>query len=462
MGGDFGPEGIPSDGNFCINGLVLPDRTPHPALWEVKKVYQYVLFEAVDLKRSLIKITNMYDFTNLKELKGTWKVTADARVIAEGTLPELDLPPRKSVELSLPLPKIKPQPGIEYFLELSFKTRREKGLIPAGHEVAWEQFKLPFYRPKEKLNLEAFPDLKWQKQSSRLTVKGKDFSYTFDLQKGTLVSMVYRGKEYLLRGPEPNFWRAPTDNDFGNDMQLRCRVWKEAGKRRKVVKVEVKEKGRKELELHVKSLLPAGNSLLYTTYRVLSSSDLVITNKLVPGYPNLPEIPRIGMTMILPVEFDQITWFGRGPHETYWDRKSGARIGLYRMAVQDLYHPYIRPQENGNRTDVRWLSLESKDGYGLLVAGLPVIYFSAYHFLNEDFDEGLAKRNRHACQLQRRKLTTLNVDYRQMGVGGDNSWGALPHPQYMLYPTRTYTYSFRLRPFKTGEENPEKISKQDI
>ncbi|MCP2597894.1 DUF4981 domain-containing protein, partial [Candidatus Aminicenantes bacterium AC-335-L06] len=458
-GGDYGPKGFPSDRNFCINGLVFPDRKPHPSLWEVKKVYQYILIEAVDLKEGKIRIRNMYDFINLKQFEMVWKLTADSHSIAQGKIKEIDLPPHKTKVIQLKLPKINPQPGVEYFLDISFKTRIATELIPKGYEVAWEQFKLPYYKAPEKINLSKFTDLKLNFTQKRAIVNGKNFIYTFDRETGVLESLKYKGREYIFKGPVPNFWRAPTDNDFGNGMQIRCRAWREAGKNRRIDRVEIKQISPKETLVFVEATLPAGNSKFLTTHRIYSSSHILITNKLIPGYPNLPEIPRIGMTIILPPEFDHINWFGRGPHETYWDRKTGARIGLYKGSIWEQYHPYIRPQENGNKTDVRWVALTTKDGYGLLAIGMPLLYASAYHFLNEDFDEGVVKQNRHACELEKRNLTTFNIDYKQMGVGGDNSWGALPHPEYMLYPTKIYEYSFILKPF-TAEEGPvEKLSK---
>ena len=242
-------------------------------------------------------------------------------------------------------------------------------------------------------------------------------------------------------------------------MQIRCRVWRDAGKKRKIDKVEIKKVSSKEVDIFIEATLSAGDSKFFTQYKVFSDSSILINNKLIPRYPNLPEIPRIGMTMILKKDFENIVWFGRGPHETYWDRKTGARIGLYKGTVWEQYHPYIRPQENGNKTDVRWAALITKDGYGLLAIGMPLLYVSVYHFLNEDFDEGVVKQNHHACELEKRDLTTFNIDYKQMGVGGDNSWGALPHPEYMLYPNKIYEYSFVLKPF-TEEEGPvEKLSK---
>jgi len=194
-GGDYGPKGFPSDRNFCINGLVFPDRKPHPSLWEVKKVYQYILVEAVDLKKGKIRIRNMYDFTNLKQFEIVWKLTADGRNIAQGKIKEIDLPPHQSKIIKLKLPKINPQPGVEYFLNISFKTKTAIELIPKGYEVAWEQFKLPYYKAPEKINLSKFSDLRLIFTQKRAIINGKNFTYTFDRKTGVLESLKYKGKE---------------------------------------------------------------------------------------------------------------------------------------------------------------------------------------------------------------------------------------------------------------------------
>jgi len=165
------------------------------------------------------------------------------------------------------------------------------------------------------------------------------------------------------------------------------------------------------------------------------------------------------MKITLPGAFDNISWYGRGPHESYWDRKTGAPVGLYQGTVMEQYHPYIRPQENGNKTDVRWVALTNNKGMGLLAVGLPLLSISAHHFLIEDFDPGLEKRQRHTYHVKRRDLVTLNLDYKQMGVGGDNSWGARPHEEYTL-TVREYSYSFRLRPFSKKDGLPMALSKQ--
>ena len=214
----------------------------------------------------------------------------------------------------------------------------------------------------------------------------------------------------------------------------------------------------RDVVVDVESTLPVGNSKLYTKYWIYGNADVIITHRFVPGDIGLPDMPRFGLEFTIPEEFEHVEWLGRGPHETYWDRKSGAAIGVYEMEVMDLYHPYIRPQENGNRTDVRWIALMNENGDGLLAVGEQPINFSAFHFFNEDFDEGPRKIRRHTYDLIKRDVITLNLDMQQMGVGGDTSWGALIHEQYTL-PSQVYEYKIRLRPFSKKEWDPAELSK---
>ncbi len=292
-------------------------------------------------------------------------------------------------------------------------------------------------------------------------IEGRNFAVTFDKSTGEITSLIYQGTELIRTGPVPNFWRAPTDNDFGNGMPKRCRIWKDAGAKRTVEQVAVKRINPQEILVNVVATIPAGNSKYHTTYRILGSSDIIISNRFVPGSGSdeLPEIPRFGMKMTLPVEFDQIAWYGRGPHESYWDRKTSATVGLYRGSVMEQYHPYIRPQENGNKIDVRWVALTDEKGMGLLAVGMPLLSVSAHHFIIDDFDPGLEKRQRYTYHLKKRNLVTLNLDYKQMGVGGDNSWGARPHDEYSLF-VKEYSYSLRLRPFSIKDGTPTSLSKQ--
>ncbi len=458
-GGDFGPPGTPSDKNFCINGLISPDRKPHPHIYEVKKVYQYIKVKPVDLLKGKIEIINKYDFISLDNVKMSWTITAGSRngphsqeiVAANGEVKKLNTGPRSAGAFDLKLPEIEPLPGVEYFLNLSFTTIKESPLVPAGFEIAKEQFKLPVFKALPPLDPRKTGKLKIDNSPRFVKIKGKDFLLTVDKESGRLTSWVFRGVELLKSGPQLNFWRAPTDNDFGNDMQKRCRVWRDAGKNSKVEKVTVEKVSPYEINIHVSAVVPAGNSRYYTTYRVLGSGEIVVSSRFIPGSGKLPEIPRFGMTLTLPVDFDRISWFGRGPHESYWDRKSSAFVGFYSGRVIDQYHPYIRPQENGNKTDVRWVALTNEKGTGLMAVGLPFLSVCAHHFINDDFDPGLEKRNRHTYHVKKRNLVTLNLDYKQQGVGGDTSWGerARPHPEYRL-PAAEYAYSFILRPAWAG------------
>jgi beta-galactosidase len=460
-GGDFAAEGELSDANFCINGLVFPDRKLHPHLWEVKKVYQYIQVKPIDLKQGRIEICNRYDFTNLNEFDILWIIMGDDEKITEGTLHPLDIAPHESAVISLPLPEIHPQPGVEYFFNMSFLTREATPIIAKGHEVAWEQFKLPYCKPAASVDFSKLAELNLSEKEGFAYIKGQNFAITIDKETGEITSFVYEGTEFIKSGPVPNFWRAPTDNDFGNGMPQRCRVWRGAGENKEVHNVEIKQINAQQIQIDIDATIPAGDSKYYTTYTIYGSGDLIIKNRFVPGSSNLPEIPRFGMTMILPAEFDKISWYGRGPHENYWDRKTGAAIGTYKGTVMEQYHPYIRPQENGNKTDVRWVALTNDKGMGLLAVGMPLLSISAHHFLNEDFDPGLKKQQRHTYHLKKRDLVTLNIDYKQMGVGGDDSWGARPHEEYTL-PAKEYSYVFRLCPFSKKDGTPMELSKQEF
>lgn len=460
FGGDFGPPGTPSDNNFCINGLVFPDRKIHPHIWEVKKVYQYIKAEPVNLEQAVFRVHNVHDFTNLKGFKMTWELKADEILITQGEMPYMKIPPHESQEVKIPIPQILADPGVEYFLNLKWETAHEKGLVPEGHLAAWEQFKLPAYAEPETIDTGKLPPLELEDQyGDHIVVRGKDFTLTFDKAMGTISSFLYGGTELIQQGPLPNFWRAPNDNDFGNGMPERCKIWFGAGTKRRIEKVSVKKTGPSHVLIQVASILEAGNSRYDSLFMVLGSGDILIENDFVPGSEGLPELPRFGMQMVLPVEFDNMEWYGRGPYESYWDRKTGAAVDLYEGKVIDQHHPYIRPQESGNKTDVRWMALTNDRGIGLLAVGMDLLSASANHYRIGDFENGPEKEQRHAIDLAKRDLVTWNLDYKQMGVGGVDSWGARPHDKYTLFP-RAYAYRFRLRPFSEKKENPMELSKQ--
>jgi beta-galactosidase len=458
-GGDFGPPGTPSDGNFLMNGVVLPDRRPNPSLHEVKKVYQYIRVEPSDLVRGLVEIHNRYDFRGLGDLTLAWTVIADGVPQQSGAVNEFDIAAGERQRMRLPIRRFEPVPGVEYHLNLAFTTTEATDLIPEGHEVAFEQFPLPIETPVTASSIESLPPLQVIDDETSITITGNDFSLALDKNEGVITSYVFRGNELILTGPRPNFWRAPTDNDFGGRWQKTLSIWRDAGERRTVRSVTVMQDGPNVVRIRARSRLEAGRASYSTLYTILGNGAVTVDNHFEPRDEGLPRMPRFGTQMTLPREFANVQWYGRGPHESYWDRKAGAPVGLYRGTVAEQFHPYVRPQENGNKTDVRWMALANDEGVGLLVIGLPLLSMSALHYTTDDLDPGEEKAQRHAGELVERDLVNLNIDYKQMGVGGITSWGPTGLPRYSLYYGE-YQYSFTIRPFSVEDGPPATLARQ--
>uniref|UniRef100_UPI003217EB1E glycoside hydrolase family 2 TIM barrel-domain containing protein n=1 Tax=uncultured Draconibacterium sp. TaxID=1573823 RepID=UPI003217EB1E len=469
-GGDFGPDTVPSDGNFCNNGLVDPDRAVKPHLLEVKKVYQYIGFDAVNLKSGTISIKNKYAFLNLSHFNFDWEVTGDGKIVDNGKLENLDLAAGESKKVNIGY-TIKPEPGVEYFLTIKASLKDKWSLVEAGSIMAKEQFELPVYKAAPKANKAQFEALELNENDATATISGKDFSITFDKKAGVISSFKKKDTEMLTSGPIPNFWRAPIDNDFGNGLHKRSRVWRKAGENRKLTHASVGEKGKNWKEVTFKFDLTDDNDHVIakheSNYMVYGSGDIVIKNNFKMTADELPEIVRMGMNLVMPRKFDQMSWLGRGPQESYQDRKTGAFVGTYSGSVADQYWAYLRPQENGNKTDVRWLTITDNSGKGLLFCGMPLLEVSAHHNIMEDFEsmektDGIIRpetgaKNRHTTDVKPRDLTSVNIDYKQMGVGGDNSWGNWTHDEYRL-TKKAYSYSFRMKAISSGD-NPKDLAK---
>jgi beta-galactosidase len=463
-GGDFGEVGITSDGNFNINGLVWPDRTPHPGLYEVKKVYQYIGFEPADLLKGLIKIKNKYDFTNLSAFNFDWEVVSDGIVKQSGKLKIPSLEPKHEIGVTLPINKITPIPGTEYFLNIRASRSDEWNYVPEDHVYATAQFKLPLVTKPVITKTDPLAVLQTKTIDKKLRVNGSEMKIVFDLEKGTLESFVYKGKELIKKGPEPDFWRPPTDNDYGNNMDQRLGVWKKAGERTVITKADISQPEMNKVVVSFKykvmGLSQDKVADFSTVYTILGSADVLINNKFEKANGKIPEIARMGMQLQLPLEFSNLKWFGRGPHENYVDRWTSADVGLYESTVGDQYVPYIRPQENGYKTDTRWLILTDDSGSGILVSANPVFCFAALHNTHDDFEspgklsqyrKDAKTANTHTINVKPRDFVNLNIDLNQMGVGGDNSWGAMTHDKYRLLANK-YEYSFRIRPIVKDDD----------
>jgi beta-galactosidase len=463
-GGDFGEEGIPSDGNFCINGITWPDRTGKPALNEVKKVYQYVGFEPVNLASGLIRIRNKYFFTDLSEFIFDWDIVSDGVAVKSGKLSFPEFKPGQDTVVSIPVSGIKAAPGAEYFLNMRVSRSDEWNYVPEDNVYATAQFKLPVEAKPVIAKRDQLAVLQTNTEGNKFEVSGSDMKIVFDLEKGRMDSFTYKGTAMINKGPEPDFWRPPTDNDYGYDMDQKLGVWKKAGEKTIVKKANISQPEMGKVVVTFEYDIPGvkGEKIAgyVTTYTIFSSADVIIKNQFSKVSDGIPEIPRMGMQMQVPEEFMNLKWYGRGPHENYVDRKTSADVGLYESTVDDQYVPYIRPQENGYKTDTRWLTLTDENGSGLLVSGNPLICFAALKNIHDDFEspgklsqyrKDAKSANKHTNDVKPRELVNLNVDLGQMGVGGDDSWGAQIHPQYRML-AKKYEYSFRLRPILKDDD----------
>ncbi|OFC70478.1 hypothetical protein BFC18_13700 [Alteromonas confluentis] len=445
-GGDFEPAGIEHAGNFCANGLLASDGTPHPALHEVKKVYQNIHTELT--KDNQLSIFNRFFFTSLFGFTAHWELLEDGRKTEHGTFQTPGIAPQSSQTISLD--------GVfgknfsqqhEYVLNVRFTRNNADALLPAGHEVASDQFILTSSAPTlPPIVTNNKPTIKDAEHT--ITIHAGETRYTFTKQNAQLQQLELEGKPLLKAPLRPNFWRALTDNDYGNKFgEIAADTYKFAGDKVSVTGIEtVRDDDAVQLNFAISlDALHSSGSLHYRIYPD-GQADVTFIADLAS---DLPEMPRFGMTMQLKEGFDEAQWYGRGPFENYQDRKFSADLGIYQQSVSELYTPYIRPQENGNRADTRWLSLQHNKGPSLQVTGMPSFDFSALHNTIADFDHPKEGPNRHTSDIKPRNMTEVNIDWRQRGLGGDTSWGALPYDKYRLLPASqsdAYQLSFRLTP----------------
>jgi len=457
FGGDFGPPGTPSDQNFCCNGLVTPDRRPHPTLFEVKHVYQPVRTRLVDGAQRTVEIRNGYDFLSLHDLlRGEWALSADGKTVQSGRLPELDLAPGAATTVRIPVEPFEPAPGVEYFLDIRFILKKETPWGPRGHEVAWDQFRLPDAAPPALRRPDSMTPLTVSEEGDQVRIRGRDFTLAFDRTTGQWISWQYRGVERIRTPLRPDFWRAPTDNDRGRNMERSQGVWRRAHENARLEAFDVRPRQADgQVEIAVGWFLPSVEAHWNMTYEVHPAGVVEVRAAFEPGRTNLPPLPRLGMQMTLPEGMDRIEWLGPGPHETYCDRKD-ARVGRYRGRVRDQFcYDYSEPGESGNKVDVRWVALTDRRGRGLLVVAEPLLSVNALHHTTDDLQSA-----EHPFQLPFREFVVLNLDLMQQGVGGDNSWGAWPHRQYLI-PCQPREYRFRMEPLEPGDD-PGRRARQRV
>ena len=499
-GGDFGVD-MPSDGNFLCNGIIAPDRTPHPAMTEVKYAYQNVGFEAIDLASGKFLIKNRFYFTNLRKHQINYAVKANGKVIRKGKT-FLDIEPQSSQEFNVNLAGLQAKTGTEYFVNFWVTTTEPEILIPAGHEIASEQFRLPI-EPLAIAEHKASGKTNVTTEGDEVKVSSSKMQFVFNKKSGLVTSYKVNGTEYFSEGfgIQPNFWRAPNDNDYGNGQPKREQIWKQSSKNFQVVDVITLSEGNNTI-LTANYLLTAGNLYIvkYTIYPDgVVHSDITFTSaEMEEGKTEVSEatlmatfspgqeearraasklvVPRIGVRFRLPADMNQVEYFGRGPGENYVDRQAGSFVDLYRTTADAMYtNNYVRPQENGHRTDTRWVTLSRKNGKGLKIVADQTIGFNALRNSVEDFDseetinrprqwnnftpEEITNRTEEKAKNVLRRMTHVNditprnfvevcIDMKQQGVAGFDSWGDRPLPEHSLPANQEYHWGFTLIPMK--------------
>ncbi|MFO7936297.1 MAG: glycoside hydrolase family 2 TIM barrel-domain containing protein [Kiritimatiellia bacterium] len=445
-GGDYGD--YPNDDNFCCNGLFQADRRPTPQIAEVRWCYQPAFVKEIDAGKGVFIIENDNFFTNLKEYECLWRYEEDGIILSEGSLGNLDVPPRESTEVKLPgdilhNPVRKPLVASWNF---SFVLENDTSWAEKGFCVAKDQILLPDATTAEVWSSgrdTSIPAM--MEHEDKIEIKGEGFSAVVSRIDGALISWNVDGVE-LLRSPlEPEFWRAPTDNDRGNGMAERHACWKNAAAERVIRDISIKNDTDGNRRIEISFALPdADESSGEISYTFRQGGDVRVSLTVSPKGRKLPSIPRVGMKMQIPPAFNRVTWLGRGPGENYSDRKRASFVGRYSLNADDFFFPYVEPQESGNRTDTYYVEFAYADGKGIRVSGYPLINFSILPYTIRE----LSIRS-HPYELNRCGNYVVHIDYGQMGVGGENSWGAQPWPEYQFASDKEWKYEFVLSKIST-------------
>lgn len=470
-GGDYGD--CPTDWNFCINGLTTPDRTITPKMEEVKKVYQYIDFKPQDILNGKVVIRNKYQFINLEKYDLHWELSCDGNIIDAGMMAPLNLEPGNSAEVNIPFTKPQLKAGSEYFLKLILKLRVDEKWAPRGHVVAWEQIAMPFDVPAVKpVHPETLTSLSYKEDGDWINVSGKTFNLKFNKKVGSITDLTYFGTPVLQTNPEAiygvrpetqmvysdtqttarvagpmlNIFRAPIDNDymFGGGHGPKWRNGELYDMRPVVKNTSVAKQGEAlVITVEIDSKSPKGYVVRqHTTWKIYGNGFIDVRTDFDPDKLDYP-LAKLGFLMQMPKGFEKVTYCGAGPHENYRDRMRSAPIGRYETTVDDMFVPYLRPQDCGNRSEVRWFTLSNHNGIGMMIVADGSLNFSALHYTPLD----LEKAN-HPYELTRRDETILTVDMQHCGLGG-GSCGPGPMDKYLL-KTEKASFGFSIRPY-TGK-----------
>ncbi len=441
-GGDFGDE--PNDGVFCCKGMVDAERSPRPHYWEAAKVFQFIKVLPEDMALGKIRIRNGYDFVSLERFDTDWVLEADGRMVAEGKLDKLDLAPGAERVVTVPWKSTALKPGMEYYLTVRFRLAGNESWAAAGHVVAWEQLAVSA-PPSAIAGNDVAIGIPFRELDGDWVAEANGTRVRIDGRQGWLESLKLSGHEVLTSPVNPSFWRVPIDNDIGWKTPKLMGAWRDAGDKAALLSLAP---GASPGLLTARLKLTTGHCEL--TYALHADGTLRVEMKLDPA-DKAPELPRVGMHFAIPRKMNGVRWFGRGPHENYQDRKSGAAIAIHESTVNEWITPYVRPQENANRSDIRWIEFSADDGVALRIeAEGPPFGVSAWPYSATDL-----ATSPHHYQLPQRDFITVNVDGAQMGVGGDNSWGLPVLKPYRLKAGQSHRFAITFRGKRSDEPRKE-------
>ena len=446
-GGDFGD--MPNDKNFCINGIFKPDRKPNPSLFEVKKVYQQIKVNSIDIDNGKFEIVNKNQFLSLDFVDIRWEITANGIIVREGVINNRSIGPGQKKQVDIKILDLNPKIKEEYLLKIISTLAKEHSWAEAGHIIAWDQFKLNIGTELVEIeDSDDYSEINILNLNEYQILKGEKFEIKIGKVSGAIEKIQYNGKDVLLSPIEPNFWRVPIDNDIGfkdedfKDFDKITAIdysWKNVGPQRKIVDFQLKNLKPGIKLIHTRFETLNSNRDLIIDYVIYGNGEVKITTSFIPD----KEMIRFGMQMRISGQYNRIKWYGRGPHETMLDRRTGAAIGVFSCNIKDFIHDYVRPQENGNRSDIRWCSFTNKKNTGIMInkEGNRYLNFSAWPYTMEDLEKAT-----HIHELPFRDSITLNIDYKQKGVGGDLTGLPSVHNKYRMHKNKNYKYSFTIEP----------------
>ena len=448
-GGDFNRFDA-SDVNFCDNGLISPDRVPNPHMYEVGYFYQNIWTNPANIKNGEISIFNEYFFRDLSAYYLEWQLLKNGKIMRSGRVEDLNVGPQQTAKIKLPIGNI--CSCSEWLLNVAYKLKNTEGLLTAGHTVAKQQLVLnPYKAPNMELKNQTKsnqdivePTLK-ENDQRYLIVNGENFRIEFDKTNGYLSKYQINGLDMIKEGSylQPNFWRAPTDNDFGAYLQIRYAVWKNP----KIKLVSMQQyMANQQAIIEASYELPEVSAKLNLTYVINNEGAIKVTQKMTADKnAKVANLFRFGMQMQMPRSFDKVEYYGRGPVENYIDRKANADLGIYRQSVAEQFYSYIRPQETGTKSDLRWWKTLNAAGRGIQVVAAEPFSASALHYTIESLDEGTHKQQGHSPEVDEADLTNFCFDLIQAGLGCEDSWGRITRPEYQV-PYGNYEFTFILKP----------------